>query len=63
MRIEIDTVCLTYTVDQVARLLNVARATAYQHVRDGVIPAERLGRRWVIPRKRFHAWLEGLESH
>ncbi|MDT7647318.1 MAG: hypothetical protein QOC75_4318 [Pseudonocardiales bacterium] len=55
----IDTACLTYTVDEVARLLKLSRGAAYQHVRDGVIPAERVGRRWLVPRKRLHAWLDG----
>jgi hypothetical protein len=32
---------------------NLSRGIAYQHVRDGVIPAERVGRRWPVPRKRF----------
>jgi hypothetical protein len=31
----------------------------YQHIRNGVIPAERIGRRWPAPRKRFHDWLDG----
>jgi excisionase family DNA binding protein len=57
----IDTAGLTYTVDEVAHLLNISRGAAYQHVRDGVIPAERLGRSWRIPRKIFHAWLDGRE--
>jgi excisionase family DNA binding protein len=55
----IDTAGLTYTVEEVARLLNISRGAAYQHVREGRIPAERLGRSWRIPRKRFHAWLDG----
>ncbi|GAA2538863.1 helix-turn-helix domain-containing protein [Pseudonocardia hydrocarbonoxydans] len=55
----IDTARLTYTVDEVAYLLNLSRGVAYQYVRDGVIPAERIGRRWLIPRKRLHAWLDG----
>jgi excisionase family DNA binding protein len=55
----IDTARLTYTVDEVAHLLNLSRGHTYQYVRDGVIPAERVGRRWLIPRKRFHAWLDG----
>ncbi|WP_214370897.1 helix-turn-helix domain-containing protein [Pseudonocardia sp. H11422] len=55
----IDTTRLTYTVDEVAYLLNVSRGMAYQYVRDGVIPAERIGRRWLIPRKRLHDWLDG----
>ena len=55
----IDTARLTYTVDEVAHLLNLSRGITYQRVRDGAIPAERVGRRWLIPRKRFHAWLDG----
>ena len=56
--IEISTGRLTYTVEEVAHLLNLSRGVAYQHVRDGLIPAERIGRRWLIPRRRFHAWLD-----
>jgi excisionase family DNA binding protein len=52
---------LTYSVDEVAALLGVARGVAYEGVRNGSIPATRVGRRWLIPRKRFHAWLDGLE--
>ena len=55
----IDTTRLTYTVDEVARLLNLSRGITYQYVRDGVIPAERIGRRWLVPRKRLHDWLDG----
>jgi excisionase family DNA binding protein len=57
----IDTTRLTYTVDEVAYLLNLSRGVAYQYVRDGIIPAERVGRRWLIPRKRLHTWLDGKE--
>lgn len=48
-----------YTVKEAARLLSISVSTAYALVRSGDIPAERLGRRWVIPRVRFHAWLDG----
>jgi excisionase family DNA binding protein len=48
-----------YTVKEAARLLSISVSTAYALVRSGDIPAERLGRRWVIPRNRFHAWLDG----
>lgn len=50
---------LTYTVDEVAALLGIARGVAYESVRSGEIPATRIGRRWLVPRKRFHAWLDG----
>jgi excisionase family DNA binding protein len=58
----IDTTRLTYTVEEVARLLNLSRGMTYQYVREGVIPAERIGRRWLIPRKRLHAWLDGQRA-
>jgi excisionase family DNA binding protein len=51
-----------YTVPQVARMLNMNLGTIYQLVRNGVIPAKRLGRRWVISRKRFHQWLDDREQ-
>ena len=53
---------LTYSVDEVAALLGVARGVAYEGVRNGSIPATRVGRRWLIPRRRFHAWLDGTGS-
>jgi excisionase family DNA binding protein len=49
---------LTYTVEEVAELLDLSRGLAYQYVREGVIPAQRVGRRWLISRKRLHAWLD-----
>jgi excisionase family DNA binding protein len=55
----IDTARLTYTVDEAAHLLGLSRGVVYQYVRDGVIPAQRVGRRWLIPRRRLHAWLDG----
>jgi excisionase family DNA binding protein len=58
----VDTRSLTYSVDEVAALLGVARGTAYEQVQNGVIPAVRLGRRWLIPRARFHTWLNGKAS-
>jgi excisionase family DNA binding protein len=52
---------LTYSVDEVAALLGIARGVAYESVRNGEIPATRVGRRWLVPRKRFHAWLDGAD--
>ena len=51
---------LTYTVEEVAQLLSLSRGITYASLRDGTIPAERVGRRWVISRRRLHAWLDGL---
>jgi excisionase family DNA binding protein len=46
-----------YTVREAAVLLGISAGLAYDLVRDGQIPARRLGRRWAIPRARFHDWL------
>lgn len=53
---------MTYTVDQVAALLGISRGMAYTFVQDGVIPAKRIGRRWVIVRTAFHAWLNESDN-
>lgn len=50
---------LTYTVDEVAQVLSLSRGITYASLRDGTIPAERVGKRWVISRRRLHAWLDG----
>jgi excisionase family DNA binding protein len=44
-----DTESLTYSVDQVAASLGIARGS-YDSVRNGEIPATRVGRRWPVPR-------------
>ncbi|MCX5068748.1 helix-turn-helix domain-containing protein [Micromonospora lupini] len=51
-----------YTVKEVAAMLSLSVSSAYALVRAGQIPAERLGRRWVVPRSRFHAWLDGASD-
>ncbi|GAA2714055.1 helix-turn-helix domain-containing protein [Micromonospora olivasterospora] len=51
---------VTYTVQEVAKLLGISLGSTYALVRDGTIPATRLGGRWLIPRARFHAWLDGI---
>ncbi len=50
---------LTYSVEDVARLLGIARNNAYERVRCGDIPSIRMGRRYLVPRERFHTWLIG----
>jgi excisionase family DNA binding protein len=53
---------MTYSVDDVAALLGIARGKAYEYVRSGDIPSIRMGKRYLIPRERFHAWLNGEPS-
>jgi excisionase family DNA binding protein len=47
-----------YTVVEVALLLGLSRGSTYALVRSGKIPALRMGGRWIVPRRRFHAWLD-----
>ncbi|MFE7872752.1 helix-turn-helix domain-containing protein [Micromonospora humida] len=49
---------VVYSVREVARLLSLSLGSTYALVREGEIPARKLGGRWVIPKKRFHAWLD-----
>ena len=49
---------VTYTVTEVATLLGISRANSYVLLKSGEIPARRLGSRWIIPRHRFHDWLD-----
>jgi excisionase family DNA binding protein len=48
-----------YTVREVAHLLDLSLGSTYNLLRLGEIPAKHLGGRWVIPKQRFHAWLDG----
>ena len=49
-----------YTVKEVARMLSLSLGGTYALVRDGTIPAHKMGNRWIVPKRRFHAWLDGL---
>lgn len=51
-----------YSVPEVARLLSLSLGSTYALLREGEIPARKLGARWVIPKKRFHAWLDESDS-
>ena len=55
----IPTERLTYTVEEVARILGVSRGSAYEGVRRGTIPALRILNRWVIPRPALEGLLNG----
>jgi excisionase family DNA binding protein len=48
----------TYTVAEIADLLGLSLGGTYNLVRVGRIPALRMGGRWLIPRRRFHTWLD-----
>jgi excisionase family DNA binding protein len=52
----------TYTVAEVSEMLSLALRTTYSLVRAGEIPALKMGARWVVPKRRFHAWLDGHDG-
>ena len=45
------------SVDEVARQLGIGRNAAYAAVRAGQIPAVRVGRRWLVPRRALEVLL------
>jgi excisionase family DNA binding protein len=47
-----------YTVKEVAHLLSLSLGSTYALVRQGEIPALKMGGRWIVPKKRFHTWLD-----
>jgi excisionase family DNA binding protein len=49
-----------YTIAEVAELLSLSLGSTYSLVRAGEIPAKKMGGRWVVPKRRFHAWLDDL---
>lgn len=52
-----DTGSEAISVEQLADRLGIGRNQAYDAVRSGLIPALRIGRRWVIPRASFERLL------
>lgn len=48
-----------YTVAEVAELLGLSLGGTYAMVRAGEIHAKKMRGRWVVPKRRFHAWLDG----
>jgi excisionase family DNA binding protein len=46
-----------YTVAEVAALLDLSLGLTYALVRDGTIPARKLGGCWKVPKDAFHTWL------
>lgn len=47
------------SVDQAAVVLGISRSLAFEGVRNGTIPALRIGRRWLVPRVQLEKFLAG----
>ena len=48
---------ITYSIQEVAELLGISKSYTYELVRNGTIPAIELGRKKIIPKERFLAWV------
>jgi excisionase family DNA binding protein len=57
-----DSADVVYTVAEVAKLLRLSLGSTYVLVRNGTIPAKKLGCRWVISKTRFRAWLDDRDD-
>ena len=44
------------TVLEIARRLNIGRQAVYAMLQQGIIPALRVGRRWIITRHAYEQW-------
>lgn len=44
------------TVPEIAERLDIGRLTVYSMLEQGIIPAIRLGRRWLITRHAYGEW-------
>jgi len=51
----------TYTVDEIAKMLNIGRSTAYALVKEGHFKAVRIGSAIRISRQSFDEWLDRQE--
>lgn len=50
------TICGRITVPGIAKRLNIGRIAVYDMLEGGIIPAIRLGRRWIITRYAYEQW-------
>ncbi|MBE6935859.1 MAG: helix-turn-helix domain-containing protein [Ruminococcaceae bacterium] len=51
----------TYTVEDVAAMLNIGRTTAYQLIKEEQFRIVRIGSAIRISKKSFDEWLENLD--
>lgn len=57
-----DELPLFLNYQMIADILGISRAVAYQLMREDSFPTLRIGKRMVVPKDRFIAWLEATTS-
>jgi excisionase family DNA binding protein len=50
---------LALTPEEVSQMLGLHLNSVYSMLKDGSLPAIKAGRRWLISKRRFEAWLDG----
>lgn len=50
------------SVQQISKLLSVTELTVYNYIHRGLLPATKIGRKYVINRKRFESALNSVKS-
>jgi len=55
-QIDIDNTSSYISVDEMAKLLSIARVTAYQLTKTKGFPCFYIGKRIIIPLQAFHKW-------
>ena len=50
--------CGRISVPEIAKRLSIGRLAVYAMLEQGIIPAVRLGRRWIITRRAYLTWEE-----
>lgn len=51
-----------YSAKEAAYLLSLSQSTVYAWLRKGSLPGIKSGRRWAVPKKRLHQWVEALRE-
>ena len=51
----------TYTVSEVAKILDIGKSSAYNLVKCNVFRSIKIGKTIRIPKKSFDAWINSLE--
>lgn len=54
---------LTYTVQEVAKLLGINHKGVYTAIAENSFPHVKVGRRILIPRRAFDCWLGSAENN
>jgi len=46
-----------YSIQEAAEILGISKSYAYELARNGTLPVLELGRKRVVPKERFHKWI------